>query len=598
MTRARGAWIASLLVLLGAFAVHLLLLSQYARDPFAATLVGDALSYDAWASRIAKDGLAREPVFHQSPLFPLGLSVVYRISGASDPAAVRLVQALLSSLAIAMLVPLGRLYLGSDAAGVVAAVLALLHAPVAFHSLKLIPVTLALATQAAMLLALALARSLSSPACAAAAGATLGLAALARTEVLLFAPLALAAVMLHPGEPVRWPRGALFALALVLAVAPATLHNFRQGDLVLVASAGGENLFVGNQRSAGGAHAALHPQAGDIFSQRALATLVAEQASGRKLRPSEVSAYWRRRATREILADPLGWFGLELRKLGRILDLGDPTDLYSHALERELYLPLLRGLRVPPGLVLALGLAGLALGWRRHARTAWPLGAFCGVQLVTLLVFFVSTRLRLPMLFCLTPFSAHALVEASRRLREPRRTWLVAGPGLALVTLWAVSDRVSSRFPPREVVRLASVLSQQDRLDEALRVLEPVMSGASADGLALDQAGWILQRQSRFREAADRYRQALAAGLPSGRVHQTRTRLAVVLEREGQPELAAAEHDAAIATAKADAGSYYERGLFRLRRGDRRGAREDLEQAVRLDPAWASPREALRTLEH
>ena len=76
------------------------------------------------------------------------------------------------------------------------------------------------------------------------------------------------------------------AAGLVLAVLPATLHNVRQGDFVTIASAGGENLFIGNQRGATGGHTALHPQAGDIFSQRRLATELAERERGRALKPS------------------------------------------------------------------------------------------------------------------------------------------------------------------------------------------------------------------------------------------------------------------------------------------------------------------------
>ena len=62
---------AALIILVAALALHAVVWLQYREDPFALTYVSDSLSYHHWAERIARDGLANEPVFHQSPLFPL-----------------------------------------------------------------------------------------------------------------------------------------------------------------------------------------------------------------------------------------------------------------------------------------------------------------------------------------------------------------------------------------------------------------------------------------------------------------------------------------------------------------------------------------------
>jgi Tfp pilus assembly protein PilF len=67
-------------------------------------------------------------------------------------------------------------------------------------------------------------------------------------------------------------------------------------------------------------------------------------------------------------------------------------------------------------------------------------------------------------------------------------------------------------------------------------------------------------------------------------------------ERLGQIDEAAAQHDAAVASGHANAGTFYERGMFRLRRNDLAGGAQDLRQAVRLDPAWPAPRQALQFL--
>jgi tetratricopeptide (TPR) repeat protein len=506
-------------------------------------------------------------------------------------------QILLTSAAIALLVPLGRRFLGSTRAGVIGASLVLLHGPFLFHGVKLLHVPLALAAQAAAFVALGRARERPGWIGATIAGALLGLAVLARTEMLLALPVFCVAL----ASPGRWSRqrfvpAVACLAACALAVAPATVHNLRRGDFVLVASSGGENLFIGNQRGASGGYSPIHTRAGDIFSERALARLLAEEDEGRPLRPSEVSAYWRAKAIREVAAEPGGWLALEARKLGRILHPGDPTDGYSFPLERDLYLSTLHLLPLPAWTLLAAGVLGLGLALRGRRKQAWPLMAWVAIHLVTLLVFFVNTRLRLPLLYSLAPFAGLALEEGWSRWREGRDRARVAALAAALAVLTIAGGWLTAETP-RDRVRLAAVLSSRGRLDESLAVLSPVLSGPETYGLALDQAGWVHQKRGDLSEAGRRYREALAAGLPEARAVQTRTRLAMVLEEQGQIEESREQHDLAAASAEATAGTFYERALFRLRRGNPAGAVRDLRAAIDLDPRWPAPRRALERIE-
>ena len=571
---------------------------QYRSDPFAVpeTYVSDELSYHRWALRIAENGLAEEPVFHQSPLFPLLLSQVYdRAPPETRTGWGILLQSLLLAAAIALLVPVGRLYFDSDGAGLAAALLALFHGPFVFYALKLLPVSLALATQAAALVTLALARRSPGPVAVGAAGLAWALACLARAELVLFLPLAVVGLARAPGgRPLRRRLVAAggFLVAVAVVIAPVTLHNVRRGDVVLIGSAAGENLFIGNQIEGSGGYKALHPKAGDIFSQRAAAKVVAEREEGRSLLPSEISAYWRGRAFEEISGDFGGWLALEARKLGRILHPGDPTDIYSFALERSEYLPALYPLALTPWSLILLAAIGAAAAWRRTPSQSWPLAAFLGLHAIVLLIFFVDSRLRLPFFFFLCPFGGFAVVEGLRLWRAGRRR-LVAS-SLLILTVSLAWGTLATKPKPRDVVRLAAVLSRQQRLDESLAVLAPVVSSPNPDPYALDQAGWVLQKKGDYAAARDRYIEALERG--SGEHRQTRSRLAMVYEKLGEIELAAAEHDAAVASDNANAGTYFERGMFRMRRGEGQGARRDLLQAARLDPGWPAPRAALRSL--
>lgn len=584
----RRTWV----VFLVALAVLTLVGLDYHDDPFFETPVSDAASYDTWARRIATYGLADEPAFHQSPLFPLALARVYAaVPEESAGAAALLFQAVLLAAAIALLVPLGRALFGSGSAGVAAAAVALAYAPFAFHSLKLLPIAIALATQALALWLLLRLRVNVTVGGAAAAGLAIGVACVARTEFLLFVPLALVALW-----PLRGRVAPLLALVggLAVAIAPVTVHNVKHGEFTLIASSGGENLFIGNQRGGDGGHRALGPKAGDLFSQRVLAKTLAEEARGETLSGSEVSAYWRERAWKEVAAAPGAWLRLEGRKLVRWITPTDPTDLFSLTLERRAYVPSLYALALPTaGLWLLAALGALSLR-RRGLAAVWPLIGMLCIHAMVLMTFFVSTRLRLPFLFWLCPLAGLALATAVERWREGRKAAILTLAALLLAI--GVADVRLRQPSDREVLRLAAVLSMQDRLEEALDTLAPALGRAAPDAALLDQAGWVYSKKGDLDPALSFYHRALEAGLPGSRQQQTRSRLASVLERMNRPRQAAAEHQRSIAVNLEEAGPWFERAMFRLRHGDQDGASADLREANRLMPDWQAPREALRRL--
>ena len=198
------------------------------------------------------------------------------------------------------------------------------------------------------------------------------------------------------------------------------------------------------------------PRAGDLFSQRVLGTEDRAGSPRRTVVRECGLGVLARRAWTEITAAPGEWLGLEARKAARILTPGDPTDLFSLALERRSYVPSLYALALPTlGLWLLAILGALRLRLRGLA-SAWPLLGLLGIHAAALMIFFVSTRLRLPLLFWLCPLAGVALAAGLDRWRAGGKVQVLAIA--VLLAAIAIADVPLQRPDDREFLRLAAVL--------------------------------------------------------------------------------------------------------------------------------------------
>ena len=62
-------------------------------------------------------------------------------------------------------------------------------------------------------------------------------------------------------------------------------------------------------------------------------------------------------------------------------------------------------------------------------------------------------------------------------------------------------------------------------------------------------------------------------------------------------EEAGEKHDAAVASPYANAGTYYERAIYRLKTGNIEGGIQDLRKAIQFAPEWSQPQIMLEEVE-
>jgi 4-amino-4-deoxy-L-arabinose transferase-like glycosyltransferase len=396
-----------------------------ANDPYFALPTVDPRVYHEWAIRLSGGDWIGTDVFEMSPGYPYFLGVMYWLFGSGFEVS-HIANAVLGSLTVLFIWLLGRIVFGWREA-LVAAAFAALYPMFIYTGGDLLSENLQVLLNAVMLACLCAGIRRPRWWLFLIAGAMLGLSALCRPNVLLFAPVAVLCIAATRLEGVSWPRIALrastLAIGAILMVAPATIRNWSvAGDPVLITAHGGMNFYIGNNPEAIGRFKIPTWIPDTRFDnprrQSDFAKEHAESKVGRTLKPSEVSSYWSGMAWEWIRANPGKALSLAGRKFYLLLSSNEVGD------QRQMHLDAAYSwvLRIPAPtfiVVVPLGILGLGLTiprWRRFLA----IDAFLVSQVAALVIIYTSARYRLPMMpavMTLAGFAAVWMADAARARR-------------------------------------------------------------------------------------------------------------------------------------------------------------------------------------
>jgi len=476
-----------------ALALRFAYLGTAAADPTFWRPYLDSLWHLQWASAIAHGTLLGAVPFYRPPLYPYFLAGVLALTGG-DLLGVRIVQIALGALTPVLVGVLGARMFGR-AAGVTAGLLYAGAATVVLTDFELLSPVVLLPLVVGALLALERAAREPSGSSAFVLGLLIGLAAIARPDILPFAPVA-AALVAVPAWRSGWYRremvrgGVALAVGLAIPIVPVTAVNAIVGhDTVLICSNGGVNLYLGNNPDADG-FTPLMPGPTDTASYAPDGTYtdnvmssgryVARVALGREPKPSEVSRYWTRRVLAWAWSHPGAWAALMARKAFYLIggfEIGDTKNL-------TYYLEAWRPFAVLPRWwwVFPLAAAGLTIPGDRRQRAI--LGAYVATYAAAIVAFLVVDRYRLVIVPALCVLAGRFLVWAVGEARAGRWRPLALRAALA-ATLALLVTRDPTGYTVRERVE-----SRIARAGTSERVGDPARAESLLlDALALDPTG-------------------------------------------------------------------------------------------------------------
>ena len=505
-----------------AFVIRLIYLNQIASSPDFDTPQRDLLWHHNWAKEIAKGDWIDKEVFFRAPLYPYFLAIVYAIFGESFYIA-RLIQILIGSLSCVLIYLLGK-KLFHRTVGIIASVIACFYAPLIHFDAQLELPVLEVFLDLWVFLLLVDAGAKLKKRWWLLAGIVFGLSAIARPNILMFIPFVLLWICIRLWKENRnkiMVSSLVFLLGTILIISPVTIRNWVVGkDFVLISSQGGINFFIGNNIESDGKTAAaapgMLPYEGYKDNIWLTSIKLAERSLGRKLKPSEISSFWFKQGFSFIKTYPLKYLQLLGKKFyffWNSYEIESNQDLYFSSR----WSPLLRLLlwdwilRIPFGIIGPLSILGMILNakfWKRY----FLIYAFILSYMFSVILFFVTSRFRLPVipfLVLFASFSIYWLVEKirSREYRPLRRSLLVLVALFIIVNsnLFGVNKPdLSSTYNT-----LGIVYTKKGWYDSAISILQESIKANPNSPLPHLHLGDVYYKKGYWGEALSEYGQAI-----------------------------------------------------------------------------------------
>jgi tetratricopeptide (TPR) repeat protein len=571
------------LLVAGALALKATVLIELRDHPLLQpTGVLDSRAYVRLAEQVVGGDYALgSDVYYLSPFYIYFLAFLFALSGGSL-LVVKAVQAVLGALAVGLVFATARRWHGARSAWI-AGVLAAGTGVFTFNEVLILQSALDPFLAALALYLLSRALSTGSGRDFAATGLALGVFALNRPNALAY--VVALVVWLGVRERCRgWRRALALACGVAIPLAPVAVRNVVvAGDFVLISSHGGLNFYIGNNPEADGTYHRVPGITPSIEGQEKDARLLAERALGRRLRASEVSAYFYARAWAWIREHPGTALRLLFRKIAYVFNATDLSLNYSYAYYSRDEPTLLRFLVVGPWLLVPLGLWGLAALWRRVPGFAlWA--SFVPLYALSVAAFFVSSRYRLPLLvpLCVGAGAAVDKLLALVRERSPRALvgHLAVLSALTLFTNWdfGLDDGRS-----QERTEMILFLVDHGRTEEARALL------AKTERTHPERGALYYRTASALRERGETgaAREVLGKAGPADAGESALAFGALALDLHDAP-LGERFLREGVARAPGSAEARERLGLALALQGHGGDALAELEEACRLDPARAS----------
>lgn len=581
------------LIFVVAMTLRLIFLFEFQAVPIFSHPFMDMAYHHDWATAIARGEEFIKGPFFRAPLYPIFLGAVYFLFG-DNPWVIRIIQALMGSFSAALVYLIARRLFDNRTAAL-AGIISAGWGTVIFYDAQLLIPTLVIFLDLAALYYLVKALEKNDSKYLAAGGIILGLSAVARPTILLFAGV-LVFWMFFIWRKQGWQfyssKLVIFLFALVLPILPVTIYNYvKSGEFTLIGTYGGLNFYIGNNLEADGVSARLPEARSDWWGMMEDAQRMAEYDVGHKLTPAQQSDYWTNKTLNEIIEYPGHFIALTFKKFLILcggVELANNFDLYFFT-HRTMLMKLLIWpdvLFFPWGIIFPLAVAGMLLASRKDYRVQLLL-LFLIAYVPSVVLFFVTSRYRLPMAPLLAVFAAVAVttfIYKRRKLTTRKKTAIISLTVALLVFCNLDIYKLGRESDMHGLQTMATIYKQEGKILEAERYYRLAIQADPHRYEPVNDLAMLLDAQGRSTEAVSLLEQGVKY-MPE--VFILKYNLAYLYLSQKRYEEAIPLLEQAITLNPVYVPSYNNLGFCHMQLGRFDQARKAFHEALKIDPLFA-----------
>jgi tetratricopeptide (TPR) repeat protein len=362
------------------------------------------------------------------------------------------------------------------------------------------------------------------------------------------------------------------------------------------------NFYIGNNPQSDGASAIFPGARTTWWGSYQDAKRMAEEDMSRSLKPSEVSRFWYLQGLKFATREPFAFLGLMAKKFALFWngnELSNNRDFYFFARGVPLMKPLIWQFIIyfPFGLIAPLAIVGIVLSHREKKRVS-ILEIFLLVYMLSIILFFVTARYRVPLIPLFILFSAYALDRLTSFVRQRRSSQLVKHAALFLIAFILVNLRIpgySSANPGQAYYTLGVIYSDRGDKQKAAEQLERALSHNPGISEAYVNLGSIYGDRGEHQLALEYYQMALQKGADSAFVFYN---IGIEYHNQGMLDLALENYELSLSKREDDPQVHFLLGEIYRRKEMLDQALDQYEKTIRLDPLHAVAFHRLGTIYH
>jgi tetratricopeptide (TPR) repeat protein len=374
-------------------------------------------------------------------------------------------------------------------------------------------------------------------------------------------------------------------------VFPVTLRNLVVGnDLVLIGWQGGHNFYLGNNPQASGWSVTAAQLDVTWWGGYNDAVQVAQQETGRQLKPSQISRFWYKKGLSFILSSPFRWVKLMINKVvyfWKGFEIPNDKNFYFYKNFSSVFNLLLTKspLYLPFGLIGPLSILGMAVGLRKW-RKYLLLYLFVLSYSISVVIFFVCSRFRMPVIPFLIIFSAFFIWWLIDKIKNRKLSPLSMSIPVLLILVIFLNTGRGKIIPETEQNAqdhfiLATTYERLGKLPEAVREYQTALEYDPEFAGAFNNLGIIYGQIGKPQLAAEQFNEAIGldpnydkAYFNLGVIYQQ----ADSLDKAEQVYLRALQINPQYEAARLNLGKLY------FRKGMKEEARREWKRVLELNP--------------